>query len=185
MSKIKGQYIVRGNLNNIVNGYTFTGADRNAVLAASADFMFPLTCDDISRPLNTGVTLNSQNKLYVKKVRLATHGAPGLQPSINSSVASKIYLVGKAANDLAAENVGGFLVSLDQFNAWQDVNVEFLPDQTKAVNKDYYLSINHTYSKIWFDDYNIQADYIGQTFKLYFEMMIDTAGVFDYNGESV
>lgn len=179
MSKIKGQYIVRANIDNIVNGYTFTNVDRNASLSASADFMLNLICDDIARPLNTNISLISNNKLYVKKVKITTHGAAGLQPSINASVASKIYLKGRALNDVSAEDLGGFLFSVDNFNEWQDVNLEFVP---KKVNDNYYLMCEHTYSKIWFDDYNIQENYEGQTFKLFLEMMIDTAGVLDYNG---
>ena len=71
------------------------------------------------------------------------------------------------------------ILAVDNFNEWQDVSIEFLPEKK---NENYYLSVNDFYSRIWFDDYNIQDAYIGQTFNLFLEMMIDTAGVYDHNG---
>jgi hypothetical protein len=70
-------------------------------------------------------------------------------------------------------------MGLDFFNQWQDVDFEYLPQK---VNENYYLSIDKQYSKLYFDDYNIQDEYIGQTFNATLEMIIDTAGVLDVGG---
>ena len=179
MSQIKGIYNVRAPLSPIVNGYTFTGANRNVGLSPSGEFMLNLTCDDIPRPNDTNISLISNNKLFIRKVKLVTNGARGLLPSVNFSRAGTLFLNARSENDITSDNLGGFLFSVDNFNEWQDVGIEFLPEKK---NENYYLSVNDFYSRIWFDDYNIQAAYIGQTFNLFIEMMIDTSGVLDYNG---
>lgn len=179
MAKIKGKYTLRAGLSPIVNGYTFTNNDRSAELGAASDFMLTLSCDDIDRPINKVVSLISNNRLNVLRARLLTSGAPGLQPALNSSIAGSILLIGRATNDVAADSVGGFSFGLDHFGEWQDVGVIFQPAK---VNDNYYLSVDHTYSKIFFDDYNLQEDYVGQTFNLFLELEIDTAGVLDNGG---
>lgn len=179
MSLIKGVYNVRAPLSQIVNGYTFTGENRNVGLSPSDEFMLDLTCDDIPRPNNTDISLVSNNKLFIRKVKLITNGARGLLPSVNFSRAGTLFINARSANDITSDNLGGFLFSVDNFNEWQDVSIEFLPEKK---NENYYLSVNNFYSRIWFDDYNIQDAYIGQTFNLFLEMMIDTAGVFDHDG---
>lgn len=182
MKTIKGKYTLRAGLSPIVNGYAFTNNDRTAELGASADFMLTLSCDDIDRPINKVVSLISNNRLNVLRARLLTSGAPGLQPAQNSSVSASILIVGRATNDVSADSVGGFSFGLDHFNEWQDVGVSFVPAK---VNDNYYLSIDHTYSKIFFDDYNLQKEYEGETFNLFLELEIDTAGVLDNGGEVV
>lgn len=182
MAKIKGKYTLRAGLSPIVNGYTFTNNDRSAELAAADNFMLTLSCDDIDRPINKVVSLISNNRLNVLRARLLTSGAPGLQPALNSSVAASVLIIGRATNDVAGDSVGGFSFGLDHFGEWQDVGISFVPFK---VNDNYYLSVDHTYSKIFFDDYNIQNEYVGQTFNLFLELEIDTAGVLDNNGDIV
>lgn len=182
MKIIKGKYTLRAGLSPIVNGYAFTNADRNAELSATDDFMLTLSCDDIDRPINTAVSLISENKLYVVAARILTSGAPGLQPAANSSKAATILLVGRAANDITSESLGGFTFGLDHYNEWQDVGVTFLP---KKVNDNYYLSVDKNYSKLTLDDYNLQSAYEGETFSAYLELLVDTSGVLDNGGEVV
>ena len=182
MKPIKGKYILRAGLSSIVNGYAFTNAARNAELSATDDFMLTLSCDDIDRPINTAVSLISENRLNVLAARILTSGAPGLQPAANSSKAATILLVGRADNDITSESLGGFTFGLDYYNEWQDVGVTFLP---KKVNDNYYLSVDKNYSKLTLDDYNLQSAYEGETFNAFLELLIDTAGVLDNGGNVV
>lgn len=182
MKLIKGKYILRAGLSSIVNGYAFTAADRNAELSATDDFMLTLSCDDIDRPINTAVSLISENRLNVLAARILTSGAPGLQPAANSSKAATILLVGRSDNDITSESLGGFTFGLDYYNEWQDVGVTFLP---KKVNDNYYLSVDKNYSKLTLDDYNLQSAYEGETFSAYLELLVDTAGVLDNGGNVV
>lgn len=177
--KIKGTYTVRASLYDIVNGYQFTGADRNVQLDATADFMLLTKCDDIDRPLNTVVSFISNNVLNVKAARINTSGAAGLRTALNSSLAASITIIGRATNSATAEALGGFTFGIDYFNEWQELNIKYLP---KKVNDNYYLSVDHAYSKLFIDDYAIQDDYIGQTFNATIELLIDTAGVLDTAG---
>jgi hypothetical protein len=177
--KIKGTYILRASLNDVVSGFEFTGADRNTELAAAADFMLNLRCADIDRPVNTSVSLISNNVLNIKAARILTPGAAGLRPALNSQTAGTFTIIGRASNDVAAEVLGGFTFGLDLFNEWQDVSVKYLP---KKVNDNYFLSIDKNYTKLFIDDYNVQDEYIGQTFGAVLEMLVDTAGVLDNGG---
>jgi hypothetical protein len=52
----------------------------------------------------------------------------------------------------------------------------------KKVNDNYFLSIDKNYTKLFIDDYNVQDEYIGQTFGAVLEMLVDTAGVLDNGG---
>jgi len=177
--KIKGQYILRASIDDVVNSYQFTGAERNAELSASADFMLLLKCADIDRPVNTAVSLVSNNMLNIKAARIITNGAAGLRAALTSQIAATLTIIGRATNSTSAESLGGFTFGLDMFNEWQDVNVRFLP---KVVNDNYYLSVDHAYTKMFVDDYNVQDDYLGQTFGATLEMLVDTAGVLDNGG---
>ena len=177
--RIKGTYILRASLNDVVSGFSFTGSDRNTELSPASDFLLNLACADINRPVNTAVSLISNNVLNIKAARILTPGAAGLRGALNSQVAANITIVGRASADVAADSLGGFSFALDNFNEWQDVNVKYLPAK---VNDNYYLSINKDYTKFFIDDYNVQEDYVGQNFTAVLEMLVDTAGVFDNAG---
>lgn len=176
---IKGTYILRASLNDVVSGFSFTGTDRNTELAAADDFMINLRCADIDRPVNTSVSLVSNNVLNIKAARILTPGAAGLRPALNSQTAGIFTFIGRASNDVAAESLGGFTFGLDLFNEWQEVSIKYLP---KKVNDNYYLSMDKNYTKLFVDDYNVQNEYIGQTFGAVLEMFVDTAGVLDNGG---
>ena len=177
--KIKGTYTIRASINDLVNGYQFTGVDRNAQLDAADDFMLLAKCDDIDRPLNTAVSFISNNVLNIKAARIITSGAAGLRAALNSSIAAALTLIGRATNSATAEALGGFTFGMDYFNEWQELNIKYVP---KKVNDNYYLSVDHAYSKLFIDDYNVQDDYLGQTFTATLELLIDTAGVLDNAG---
>ena len=174
-----GTYILRASLNDVVSGFEFTGTDRNTELSPSSDFILNLACADINRPVNTAVSLISNNVLNIKAARILTPGAVGLRGSLNSQVAANITIVGRASADVAADSLGGFSFALDNFNEWQDVNVKYLPAK---VNDNYFLSINKDYTKFFIDDYNIQDEYVGQNLAAVLEMLVDTAGVLDNAG---
>ena len=180
--KIKGTYILRASLNDVLSGFKFKGNERNTELSPAADFLLNLACADINRPVNTAVSLISNNVLNIKAARILTPGAAGLRGALNSQVAANITIVGRASADVSAESLGGFSFALDNFNEWQDVNVKYLPAK---VNDNYYLSINKNYTKFFIDDYNIQDEYIGQNFTAVLEMLVDTAGVLDNAGDEV
>jgi hypothetical protein len=180
--KIKGTYILRASLNDVVSGFKFTGADRNTELSPASDFLLNLACADINRPVNTAVSLISNNVLNIKAARILTPGASGLRGALNSQVCGSITIIGRATAAVSAESLGGFTFALDHFNEWQDVNVKYLPAK---VNENYFLSINKDYTKFFIDDYNIQVEYIGQNFTAVLEMLVDTAGVLDNAGDIV
>ena len=47
------------------------------------------------------------------------------------------------------------------------------------------MKANTGYNQITLDDYNINTNYLGETFTPILEMMVDTAGLLDFFGEVV
>ena len=176
--KIKGVYTLRADVSALINGYTFTNANRNALLTAGADFIANFDCTEIQNPIYTKISFISNNNLRIKKARIVTNGAPGLQSSINYRAAN-FYLIGRSLEDVTSDNVGTIFFAIDYFNEWQDLDIEFIPEK---VNENYYLSVEHNYSRLTIDDYNLQSAYEGETFKSFLELQIDTAGILDQNG---
>lgn len=180
--QIKGTYTLRADLVEMTMNFLFTDSDRYKEIAPDNDFMLNLACADIDRPINNTISLISNNKLFVKKARILTLGAPGLSPSAISTLAAKILIVGRELDDINSDPVGGFSFGLSLYNEWQDLNIEFLPIKK---NENYYLSIDSQYTKMWIDDYNLQSAYIGQPFRPVLEMIVDTSGVIDNGGNIV
>ena len=176
--KIKGEYIVRASLADMVNSYAFTGENRNKDLYASSNFRLGFTCGDIQYGSN--VYFNDENRLNIKAVRLVTSGADGLRRGQNASVAGKFEL---SANDMAdgTGNYLGFLTfTVDNYNEWQPVNIKFQP--SKGSTGSMFFLLVYQNSSMFIDDYNIQDAYVGETFNVFLELLIDTAGIIDYYG---
>lgn len=176
--KIKGVYTVRADVSAIVNGYTFTNNNRNAILTASSDFILNFNCTEIQNPIYNKVSFISNNKLHIKAARIVTNGAPGLQSSINYRAAN-FWLIGRATEDATSQALKPIFFGIDFFNEWQQLDIEYLPEK---VNDNYYLSIDKDYSRLTIDDYNLQSEYEGETFKAFLELVIDTAGILSQNG---
>lgn len=176
--KIKGTYTVRAGLSAVVNGYTFAGDNRNAQLVANDSQMLNFRCDDIRVPLNNTCSFISNNNIRIKSARIVTNGAAGLRPAINNKAAN-ILLLGRALNDITSQNLGSIYLGFDFFNEWQEIEADFLPSK---VNDNFYFSFDKDYTRLTVDDYNIQEEYIGESFNAVLEMIIDTAGILDKNG---
>lgn len=176
--KIKGVYTVRAGLSAVVNGYAFAGNNRNSQLVASDSQMLTFRCDDIRVPLNNTCSFISNNNMRIKRARIVTNGAAGLRPSVNNKAAN-ILLVGRALNDITSQDLGSIYLGFDFFNEWQEIDASFLPTK---VNDNFYFSFDKSYTRLTIDDYNIQDEYIGESFNAVLEMIIDTAGILDNNG---
>lgn len=181
MSKILGKYNIYADVSALVNSYQFTNGDRNVELQATADGMLTFYCSDINRPVNRSVTFSKDNVLKIRRARIITDGAPGLQS--NTSPAASVLLIAKNTNDVSADPLGGVMMSFANYNEWQDFNIDFL--QSGATGSNFYFMLDHTYSKLNVDDYNIQDAYVGETFKATLQLEVDTAGLIDNGGNIV
>lgn len=183
--KILGNYTVRCSLNSFMNGFVFTGNDRETVLQPSTDEIKNFYCSEIDRPVYKDISFLSNNILRIKEARIVTFGAAGLRPS-KSEKAANFFISAFKDNDITSEELGSFSFSLDFFNVWEKVNINFIPNNENS-NKNYYLGMkaNTGYNQITLDDYNINTKYIGETFTPILEMLVDTAGLLDYFEEVV
>jgi hypothetical protein len=181
MAKILGKYIVRASLDDFADGFTFANGDRDQRLTVNDDAVLNFECTDITRPLNNAVSFVSNNVLKIRAVRILTTGAEGLRGGLDDKAANILF---KAfADNTTTTPVGTFQVLVDRFNEWCPVNIDFMA--RSAPNQNFFIGIDHTYSFLSLDDYNIDENYVGQGFVPYVELDIDTAGIFDYDGKLV
>ena len=180
---ILGNYTIRCSLSSFLNGFVFTGNDRETVLQPSTDEIKLFSCSEIDRPIYKDISFLSNNILRIKAARLVTFGAEGLRPS-KSEKAANFFISAFKENDITSDELGNFAFSLDFFNVWEQVNLNFIPDYKNA-NKNYYLGMkaNTGYNQITIDDYNINNNYLGETFTPILELQLDTAGLLDQFGD--
>lgn len=174
--KILGTYI---NSAFFSDSYTFTGNDRAAeILPASQKF--------VMQTLNSEFTVQTCFKfdtiLHIKKARIITPGAPGLQPP-PEKYAAKLTMRLLNANDV---ELTSWRMVFSKFDEWEDFNQNITPFESGGVKNNpspfVYLGLNNYLSEINIDDFNIQADYVGETFKPCLQMIVDTAGQQTNNG---
>ena len=181
MAKILGKYIIRASLVDFSTEFTFQNADQDTRLTVNSDTLLSCTCADITRPVNNAVSFVKNNVLKVRGVRILTTGAEGLRCGKNDKAANLLF-VAQGLQDTSTP-VGSFQVNVDRYNEWEPVNIDFLCNIASAPNENFYLSLDHTYSFLSLEDFNIQDDYIGLGFTPFVELQIDTAGIFDYDGK--
>ena len=174
--KILGTYI---NSAFFSDSYTFTGNDRAAeIVPASQKFaMQTLNCE-----FSLQTCFKFDGILHIKKARIITPGAPGLQPPPSKYAAElTMQLLDGFDNELTS-----WRMILSKFNEWQDLDQNITPYEKNGVKNNpsqfVYLGLNSYNSYINIDDFNIQEDYVGQTFKPCLQMIVDTAGQQTNNG---
>ena len=182
MANIAGIYRISAKLNA---QYTLTGNDRDADFTISApDVPLDLSCTSSSttayvKPIYDGI-------LKIKRVRLVSAGAPGLQRPELHRAANFNLSVDAADENGIYTNLDSVIIKIDNWNEWNNVNHDLRPFKTyftftdSQINqhKPVTLFARYMNSEFYCDDYNLQAAYIGQTFTPYLEMEIEsTAGM--------
>jgi hypothetical protein len=130
--------------------YTFTGADRNASSSAAADTALALS--DM-RTGQTDVTFNAGQVVRVRRARLISSGAPGLQPELDGTAASLVVLEGKGS-PFAGQN--SCKLEFAEWNEWEDKDFEL------AISEDGSSLGIQAGSEVTCDDFNIQDNFVGQ-----------------------
>ena len=184
--RIQGLYTVVADITELVGGYTFTGADRNASISGPITNDLDFKCVSSAGDYHNEIYFIYENNIKIKRARIVTPLAPGLRTGEGGAACKLLLEAYNADLDHAALNSSMFL-RFEKFNEWTDFNFAIkpyaggvAPNSTKICA----LRINETYSFMCVDDYNIINDYLGETFKASLEMEIDTAGlVLQYTGE--
>ena len=188
MAKVQGLYTLRAQLYNkaatLAGGgvlYEFKNNDRNANIGSA----FPCYLDFIQQdtlsvdPYNGLRRFLSKNKILIKRARLVTPGAPGLQPSPGEH-AARLLLNSYAADGNGNETHGNTIqLKLDFFNEWQDFNVWFDNFNIVSVDGTYKFYMPSGYWILNVDDFNLQSVYEGEKLYSFLELEIDTLGLND------
>jgi hypothetical protein len=181
MAEIRGKYVVYSFLPIT---YSLTGNNRQA------RFTFDDTQDEItlkaqnapSEPVY-GVQLISQNDITIKRARIVPRGGAGLLAS-PGTLAGQLFL-NAYTYDTDSNRITLDSIHLDflEWGEWENVNAVLKPYKNTGVAEPFPgscdLFISGAASKFTADDFNIQADYVGQGVQALLEMEIETAGLSD------
>lgn len=185
---IRGNYVIEGDLTSLLNGYQFTGTDRDADIVNGSGLGLFWSLKAIEdRYLYRTAHFVANNKVKIKRARLNTPGAVGLRSGVSAGIAASVIIdsSGGPLNDWNPIGDPSIVLRFSKFNEWENFDLTFLSEEAEGEGLDQiYFMINEL--RLWIDDYNIQSAYVGETFGLILEMEIDTAGmVIDYDGEIV
>lgn len=189
MAKIQGFYSLRAQLYNkgaTIDGggvlYEFTNNDRNADIGSS--YRCELNFIQQDTFIDNGLRkFLAKNKLLIKRARLITPGAPGLQPSPGERAA--LLLLQSYADDGNGNETEGnsIQIKLDYFNEWRELNVWFENFSIVSGDGTYKFKMPSGYWNLNVDDYNLQSAYENETLYAFLELEIDTAGLL--NGSNI
>lgn len=184
---VQGIYTLRAQLYNkaatLADGggilYEFTNNDRSADVGSA----FPCDLDFIQQDTLAIDSYNgvrsflSKNKLLIKRARLVTPGAPGLQPSPGEH-AARLLLQSYADDGNGNETTGNSIqIKLDFFNKWNDFNVWFKNFNIVSGDGSYKFRMPPSYWSMNVDDYNLQAAYENEPLYAFLELEVDTLGL--------
>lgn len=185
MAQIQGKYHLYIAL--VDASYTLTGADRNADFGFIGDQDELTTrCLNFPDSLNGRIAIPVENRVDIKKIKLVPRGGYGLQNS-------PLYMAGKFFLQIGRTGDDGFIVydqvaiNIPNWGEWLDVDLSLCGANRIGNDSSFdFLQFSIAYDTAVFtcDDYNLQADFIGQGISPALEMLVETAGVADAtNGE--
>lgn len=178
MANIAGRYGLTINITNAQ--YTFNGNNRDAQFTPMPpDIVVAANCVQINyygaQALGCG-----DSDFVIKRARIISSGAPGLQPP-ELKRAAQINL------DLCKQDgtlLDGVILKLQNWNEWTDINATLRPYKTKPSwsdgelvnNKPVFFCPRHLNTYYNVDDYNLQAAYVGQTVSPILELDVESTG---------
>lgn len=184
--KIKGVYTISKDVSDVTAGFTFTGADRNTVLHAVGITGLWNLKDIEDRYNYRTVHPSANNAVNVLKARLRCVGAECLRAAMDYETAARVDF-GFYDDSSLSNDTGDIpqIIFFHNFNVWEDVKIKWtFPKAVESGLRYVYIGVNEIY--MWIDDYNVQTAYVGETFKVYLDLVIDTAGMLiDYSQEVV
>lgn len=164
--------------------YTLTGADREATFAISSpDAPLNLSCSSSSTSAYVAALYDTV--INVKRVRLVSAGAPGLQRTEQHAAAGFVLAARALDESLVYQTLDTCVVKINNWNEWTDVNYKLRPFKKKVVFTDSQITQHkpvdlfalYQNSGFYCDDFNLQAAYVGETFTPVLEMEIETGGM--------
>lgn len=185
MAEVAGRYNCNAEIKDCE--YTFTGNDRDASFSPTGDNQrLILACSQnpliyLPRQYDTGFIYGT--KVFLKKARIISRGAPGLRTTRNTAAEIELFIQ-TFSGDVITPSKGLYFLN---WNEWININAVFDcwidPLVDDGSNKNAFLSfgVDHTRTCFAVDDYNIQSAYIGQKFFPELELEIEAAGMYTTN----
>ena len=178
-TNIIGRYHLRAVINT---SYEFTGNNR------AASFVYPNLSDElilscVNAPQAQTALLTGQASATIKRARLISAGAPGLSIPNDGTPAAAIWL-SLTSNFGTGKEI--FKLRFSNWNEWEETDIELEPYKyigswtSSAAAGNYAVKVNieqQPDTEFNLDDFNIQADYVGETFTPVLELEIVTAGM--------
>lgn len=179
----KTNIIGRYHLRAVINAsYQFTGNNR------AASFVYPNLSDElilscVNAPQAQTALLTGQASATIKRARLISAGAPGLSTPNDGTPAASIWL-SLTSNFGTGKEI--FKLRFSNWNEWEETDIELEPYKyigswiSSAADGNYAVKVNieqQPDTEFNLDDFNIQADYVGETFTPVLELEIVTAGM--------
>lgn len=179
----KTNIIGRYHLRAVINAsYQFTGNNR------AASFVYPNLSDElilscVNAPQGQTALLTGQASATIKRARLISAGAPGLSTPNDGTPAASIWL-SLTSNYGTGQEI--FKLRFSNWNEWEETDIELEPYKyisswtSSAAAGNYAVKVNieqQPDTEFNLDDFNIQADYVGETFTPVLELEIMTAGM--------
>lgn len=185
MAEVAGRYNCNAEIKNCE--YTFTGNDRDASFSPTGDDQrLILACSQnpliyLPRQYDTGFIYGT--KVFLKKARVISRGAPGLRTTRNTAAEIELF-IRTFSGDVITPSKGLYFLN---WNEWININAVFDcwtdPLVDDGSNKNAFLSfgVDHTRTYFAVDDYNIKSAYIGQKFFPELELEIEASGMYTTN----
>lgn len=163
------------------SSYTLTGNARSASFGVNSPAV-ELVTKCISAPDgNNAVSFFVEYALTIQRFRVRMNGAPGIQAGVNHSAAKFKLIFGRIDSDNNLQIYDSVWIEAPNFGEW--VNADLLVEPYKRTGNnnafDYMqIIVDSDNSVFYVDDFNLQADFIGQGITPIIEMEIETAGLF-------
>lgn len=188
---IKGKYNILS-VPAFTSGYTFTGSNRDAEISPDSAFMLSVLTGDYSPDYGLELDVNFiyENLINIKRIRVNSKGAPGLQSS--AFCAAQLFInvicgrLGQKKDETPGDVLCTFGVIIPRWNEWVNTSLCIKPFENDVnIDKSQYDLIEGklpvcfgtlSESEFKIDDYNVQSAYIGESFTPSIEFEIETAG---------
>ena len=182
--KVQGFYLASFAIDN--NTFTLSDSSREETATIAADM-------DIKPTLIGGehggeaVTFDYNSILNIKRVKLDSAGAPGLQRPYNvGQCFAGVMGFSLVAQNAAADVLGYLFFRIPNYSDWTNVNTTVKPFETvtsiepnSAGKKSYKLVLNRDLTRFDYDGYNMSSDYVGQEWRPVITLEFETNGVYN------
>lgn len=177
--QIQGKYFLQA---KIPISYTLTGANRQG--AFGLNDITELVVDSINAPsVANRVVFPVEHIVTIKRVRIVANGGPGIQVGVN-------HYAGQFVLSMARDDGDGNIIIFDEcpviipnWGEWYDINMILRPyKRTGGDTSAEFVGMAidktlDTLAMFYVDDFNLQADFVGEGVSPILQMEIETAGL--------